>query len=300
MIDHVKTVMMLKCNFFHIASKMQQSDYMDFEEFGMMNDEEEDVEDIRERMFELAPALLLNRFLAMDLNKMHDMHNTFAHLGPLIKKLSLRDHGPSTLKFNRRVGKEAGRVVVEYCINGTYQNRDLAMGFSRYPEEKERQKVYELAKYLTNLKTLDCYKVRDKWGLFPVQRITQYCPKLERLIVVSDFIEHEDFNIGLIIPQHQTLKKIKINLQAYNHSGIKSIMSRIGRTMKEKTPNLALIEMEIEIDAYNEHWNYDQEAEFLSRFNASDGIYKHFKQMEKLKRCILSYSYLYEGVATLK
>lgn len=279
---------------------MHYSDYMDLEDIGLMDAEEEDVEDVRERLFELAPHLLLNRFLAMDFNKMPDMHSTFAHLGPLIKKLSLRDHGPSSLKFNGRVGKQAARVIVECCINGTYQNRDLTIGFSRYREDNDRRKVYELAKYLTHLKTLDCYKVRDKWGLFPVQRITQYCPQLERLIVVADFIDCKDFNVGLIIPQHQTLKKIKINLQAYNHSGIKSIMLRIGQTMKEKTPNLASIEMEIEIDAYNEHWNYAQEAEFLNGFNENDGMYTHFKQMEKLKRCILSYSYLYEGVATLE
>lgn len=269
---------------------MHYPDYSEFHE-----DMQEDVEEVRERLSELAPYMLLNRFLAMDLHKMPHIHTSFAHIGPLVKKLTLKDfiHTP---KFNERVGKEAGRLLLEYCSNGTFQDRDLKICFS----DDNRAKVFELAKYLTNLKTLDCYKVRDKWGNFSVQQITQYCPKLERLIVVADFIDCEDFNIDLITPQHSTLKKIKINLQIYSHSGIESIIVKIGENIKEKSPNVAFIEVDVEIDAYNEDWTYEQEAEFLAQFHENHDMYCHFKEMQKLKRCKLSYLYLYEGVATLE
>lgn len=280
---------------------MHYPDYCDDDLMFIFNNvPEEDAEDVRDRLSELAPFLLLNRFLAMDFKKMPDVHRTFAHLGPLIRKLTLRDHGPSRgVKFNSRVGSEAGALIVEYCRNGTFQhNKDVTVGFSQY--DNERAKIFVLAKYLTNLKTLDCYKVRDKWGSFAVQQITQHCPKLERLVVVANYIDCEDFNIGRIIPHHSTLKKIKINLQSYNHSGIEAIMSKLGWVIKERIPNLTAIEMEIEIDAYNEGWDLEQEEEFLSGFNENAAMYCHFKELKTLKRCVFSYSLLYEGVATLE
>lgn len=275
---------------------MHHPDYMD-EELFFGRAIVEDDEDVRDRMLELAPFMLLNRFMAMDFETMPEMHRTFAHIGPLIKKLTLRDHGPSMHQFNSRVGKVAGRLIMDYCRNGTFQNKDLVVGFNR--SKNGREKVFELAKFLTNLKTLDCYKVRDTWNFF-IQKITQYCPALERLTVVADFISCEDFDVGLIIPHHTTLQRIKINLQAYNHSGIATIMSGLGKMMKERTPNLVAIDFEIEIDAYCEEWTYEQEVKFLSRFDENAVMYSHFKQMDKLKRCVFSYTYLYEGVATLE
>lgn len=64
---------------------MHPFDYM---EIG--DDMEEDVEDVRERLEDLAPYLLLNRSLAMDSDKMPDMHKTFAHLSPLVKKIDTK------------------------------------------------------------------------------------------------------------------------------------------------------------------------------------------------------------------
>lgn len=274
---------------------MHYPDYME-----IFDDIEEDVKDVRDRMIQLVPYQLLNRFLAMDFDKMPAMHCTFAQLGPLIQKLTLKDNGPTMHKFNSRVGKVAGRLLIEYCKNGTIRDKDLTMEFNRYGDNGSREKVVELAKFLKNLKTLDCYKVGEKWDNFSVRQITQYCPKLERLIVVVDYIGSEDFNINRVIPQHASLKRIKVHLQLYNHSGVRSIMSKLGKAMKEKTPNLASIEMEIKIDAYSEGWDLLQEDEFLSRFNENSDVYRHFREMDKLKRCIFSYSYLYEGVGTLE
>lgn len=272
--------------------------YSDYSELPCSN-VDENVEDVRQRMRELAPHLLLNRFLAMDYNKMPNMQVTFAHLGPLIEKLTLRDNGPSRHKFNSRIGIEAGRLLMAYCRNGTIPNKkNLTVGFSRW--NNERGKVMELAKYLTNLKILDCVNVRDKWFDYTVEHITQHCPRLERLSVVADYIDDEELNVNRIIPQHVTLKRLKILVQLYNHSSITSIMSDLSRTIMEKMPNLAKIEMEIEIDAFNADFDYEQEEEFLRQFDETNDMYRHFKEMDNLNRCVFSYSYLYDGSATLK
>lgn len=258
------------------------------------NDDSKDVEPIREKVFRLAPYMLVNRYLAMDLNKMPEMHRAFSHLGPLIKKLTLRDLTTRTHKFNARLGKEAGRLIVEYCENGTIQNKDLTMDFGRY--DNGRGKLFELAKYLKNLKTLDCHKVRDGWKGFSVQTITKYCPKLVRLIVVADYINCWNFDIDLIIPRHATLKIIKINIQL--RGGIETKILKLGQTMKERTPNLSSIEIDIEIDAYLKNWNC--EPGILNRFNENNDMYCHFKEMSDLNRCIFSYSYFYEDIITLE
>lgn len=276
---------------FSFATKMHYPDYLERHE-----DMEEDVEEVRERMTQLSPHVLLNRFLAM--NKIPEMHQTFAHLGPLIKKLTLSDNGPDRNKFNARAGKEAGRLLVEYCNNGTIQNKGLKVGFSIY--DNERKNVFQLAKYLKNLKTLDCFKVRENYRTFSVQQITQYCPKLERLNVVANYIDCDYLEVGRIFPEHSALKKIKIELQSYSSGDIIRRISKIGKRIKEKLPNLSSIEMEIGIDASCENWNFVQEEEFLGRFHENNDMYRHFKEMDKLKRCIFSYSYHYERVATLE